>query len=280
LTVGGWTVPVYEIYKVGSDPAWVEGLGLLEAATGLRAAVIPHYNNAEGGTHDTRFCYLGEARLSLMELALPDDAFVLGVDEHTGLVLDLDAGSADVVGVGAVTLRLHGESRVLPSGTRVSIESLDPRSSGATGAPARPSEPVSAMASASSPLLTTVHELESSFGEALGSRDVDAALQAALDLEAELHAWSSETFSADEFDRARAALRGMVSRLGDTARSGVADPALVVAPFVEAILDARRRARDDGRWSDADSLRDRLTQSGIAVHDTPTGTTWTLGPPP
>ena len=29
LTLGRWTVPVYEIYKVGADPVWEEGLDLL-----------------------------------------------------------------------------------------------------------------------------------------------------------------------------------------------------------------------------------------------------------
>ena len=32
--------------------------------TGMPAVVVPHYDNAEGGHHDTRFCYLGERRLS------------------------------------------------------------------------------------------------------------------------------------------------------------------------------------------------------------------------
>ena len=52
LTLGVTTLPVYEIYKAGHAPVWLEGLNLLEAATGLRAAVIPHYDNAEGGHHD------------------------------------------------------------------------------------------------------------------------------------------------------------------------------------------------------------------------------------
>ena len=74
-------VPVYEIYKVGSDPHWVDGLDLL-AMIGLRVAVIPHYDNAEGGTHDTRFCYLGEQRLLRMESMLDTKTWVLGVDEQ------------------------------------------------------------------------------------------------------------------------------------------------------------------------------------------------------
>ena len=34
------------------------------AEAGLDAVVIPHFDNAEGGNHDTRFCYLGERRLA------------------------------------------------------------------------------------------------------------------------------------------------------------------------------------------------------------------------
>ena len=53
--LGEVALPVYEIYKVGAAPERVPGLDLVRRA-GLRAAVIPHYNNAEGGTHDTRYC--------------------------------------------------------------------------------------------------------------------------------------------------------------------------------------------------------------------------------
>ena len=65
LTLGTRTVPVYEIYKCGEEPYWLEGLNLL-GEFGIPAVVIPHYNNAEGGHHDTRFCYLGETRLNML----------------------------------------------------------------------------------------------------------------------------------------------------------------------------------------------------------------------
>jgi hypothetical protein len=60
--VGNRTLPVYEVYKVGQAPRWLEGLDLVGAA-GLPVAIVPHYDNAEGGTHDTRFCYMGDRRL-------------------------------------------------------------------------------------------------------------------------------------------------------------------------------------------------------------------------
>ena len=76
--LGAVTVPVYEVYKVGEDPHWIPGLDLLRAL-GLPVALIPHYDNAEGGTHDTRFCYLGEERLAEHGAAsFPTATFVLG----------------------------------------------------------------------------------------------------------------------------------------------------------------------------------------------------------
>src|SRR3979411_1708552 len=41
LTLGRFTVPVYEIYKVGDDLRWLDGLNLV-AEAGLDAVVIPH----------------------------------------------------------------------------------------------------------------------------------------------------------------------------------------------------------------------------------------------
>ena len=96
LTLGTATVPVYEIYKVGEEPRWLDGLDLLGRLVGLRCALIPHWDNAEGGNHDTRFCYLGEGRLHRMEAELPEMACVVGVDEHTALLLDLGAGTASI----------------------------------------------------------------------------------------------------------------------------------------------------------------------------------------
>ena len=115
LTLGRFTLPVYEIYKVGEDPRWLDGLNIL-GEIGVNVALIPHYNNAEGGHHDTRFCYMGERRLSMLERDLPADVYVLGVDEHTGMVIDLDAQNVTVVGKGVVTIRVRGESTQIASG--------------------------------------------------------------------------------------------------------------------------------------------------------------------
>jgi cyanophycinase-like exopeptidase len=133
LTIGVVSVPVYEIYKSGADPAWAQGTNLLERLTGLRAALIPHYDNTEGGTHSTRFCYLGERRLRFLEGSLPTGSHVIGVDEHTALVFDLATGLATVLGNGTVTVRHDGVSRALPSGAVVPIAELAERAGASQG---------------------------------------------------------------------------------------------------------------------------------------------------
>ena len=298
LTLGVTTVPVYEIYKVGEDPHWLDGLDLL-AAAGLRAAVIPHYNNAEGGNHDTRFCYLGERRLRRIEPLLPDGAFVLGVDEHTGCILDLDAGTATVVGLGVVTVRAGGRSEELASGVTVPIAELaataDRLSSGyAAAAPVRgrdgsaipapdagahagsPDPDTFAARPGRSPLMEAVDSRRREFDEALERRDADGAAAAILGLDSDLVAWAADTTQSDEMDRARGALRAMVVRLGEAAAGGMQDPREVVAPYVELVLGRRAAARDERRFADADALRDGLIALGVEVMDGPAGTTWEL----
>jgi len=122
-TAGTRTLPVYEIYKVGEPPSWAPGLGLLDTWD-LPCVVIPHFDNAEGGTHDTRYCYLGERRLAMLEDHLGADEWVLGIDEHTAAVIDGDTGTLLVTGRGVLTVRARGRSRVFPAGSEVSLDDL------------------------------------------------------------------------------------------------------------------------------------------------------------
>jgi hypothetical protein len=306
LTLGGWTVPVYEIYKVGTDPAWEPGLGLL-APLGLPVAVIPHYDNAEGGGHDTRFCYLGERRLRMLEDQLPDGAWVLGVDEHTALLVDLDAGEATVMGNGGVTIRRRGRSSVLETGTRVRLEKMaamaagvggrglgggrssspGPLSGGSDGGPSAGSDGAAAGSDGAAapvfgeatPLAADIRRLEAEFTAAADAGHIKDAVRAVLDLDDTLADWASDTNQSDDVDRGRAALRRMVVRLGELAEIGARDPAVVVGPFVDALLAERAQARAERRFEGADRIRDGLVALGVEVRDTPAGTRWDLRTP-
>jgi hypothetical protein len=273
-TLGVGTVPVYEIYKVGVAPYWATGLDLL-AQVGLRAAVIPHYDNAEGGTHDTRFCYLGERRLRVLESMLDADTVVLGVDEHTAALFDLDADTVTVLGRGMLTVRRQAVSTVFASGTTVAIDELRVIATG--NAPAR--GPVNAPAGTPCPtpsLRAEADRLEHIFDTGLRARDVNAAVTAVLELEQAIVDWSADTEEMDGTDGPRALLRRMVTRLAELAVVGARDPREAVAPFVDTLLELREHAREQGSWTLADTVRDRLTAAGIEVRDTPQGAVWLL----
>ena len=68
---GRYTLPVYEIYKVGDDLHWIEGLAFF-SDFGLRLTVIPHWNNNDGGDElDTSHCYMGQPRFDELLSLLP-----------------------------------------------------------------------------------------------------------------------------------------------------------------------------------------------------------------
>ena len=296
LTLGRYTVPVYEVYKVGAEPEWLEGMDLLDFL-GPEVAVIPHYDNAEGGHHDTRFCYLGERRLEILEEQMAEQGWVLGIDEHTGCVFDLDAGTATIVGNGVVTVRRAGTSTTVKSGETLPIEALVDLAFDPAGGPAAGARPVAATtsdtgagATAAAPtsvavgedgggpttLLSEVRRIEASFDAAITAADVDGAVRAVLELDDTLLAWASDTAQSDATDRGRAAIRRMVVRLGELARTGARDPRDVVGGFVEALLAERAEARAGKRFADADRVRDALIANGVEVRDTPEGTVWDL----
>ena len=281
LTLGAYTVPVYEIYKCGHDPYWLDGLNIL-GNIGIDAVVIPHYDNAEGGHHDTRFCYLGERRLRLMEQELPADHYVLGVDEHTGLILNLEEGSAEVVGNGTLTIRIDGQSQTFPSGTILDLAFLvTPDGDAASPAlpqtpPPAPTESPTSDTPSDTSLADTTDRCLAGFNTAIGSGDADRALRAVLELEEAITAWSADTLQSDDADRARATLRSMITRLGDAAIKGLDDPTLVRAPLVEALLEIRALVRSEKRFDLSDLIRDRLDSAEIDVKDTADGAEWSL----
>jgi len=275
LTLGKFTLPVYEIYKAGADPYWLEGLNIL-GEIGINAVVIPHYNNAEGGHHDTRFCYMGERRLSAMERELAEEIFVLGIDEHTGLVLDLDANTATVVGKGVVSLRLRGNTSEIASGEVFSIDRLrNPWSDSQTSVAVATTEsaPV-AVETVDSNLRQATDRLNDAFAEALVAGDADAAARAALELDDAIAGWSADTLQSDDAEYARSVLRSMVTRLAGAATGGLRDPREVVGPFVQILLDLRAQVRADKRFDLSDMIRDRFTAINVEVRDTSQGVEW------
>ena len=255
LTLGKFTIPVYEIYKVGQTPTWLPGLDVLGQATGLRAAVIPHWNNTEGGTHDTRYCYVGERRLQILEAQLPADVFVLGVDEHTGLVIDLDTGIADVVGRGNVTVRYRGVEWALAAGSTTSVSEI-----ASHGAPTvMPSGRETSDGGKS-----VFRDLSAAADTALDSGDIASAIAAISEL---------QRTAGDE--AALLEVRRLLARVA-SASSAPVDATSLLSPYVELLLRLRGEAREAKRWAESDEIRDGLLAAGVIVKDSPEGSSWEL----
>ena len=280
-TAGRFTVPVYEIYKAGGALRWLPGLDLL-GLLGLTVAVIPHYDNAEGGRHDTRHCYLGEQRLAAMERELPADAAVLGVDEHTAMLIDLQTEGIEVRGRGGVTIRRARDSVVLPSGSRLAVAELRDlvrgiRRATGTGPGAAllfPGPAGSPENSRALPLAEIMAAAERGFGAAAGGRDAGAMAGVILELETAIGQWEADTDEDQGTEQARALLRSLIGRLGQAAQDGLADPRDRLRPAVEPLLALRTALRGEGNFAAADAIREALAAAGLDVSDTPEGTRW------
>jgi hypothetical protein len=104
IAISTYALPVYEIYKVGEDLHWKAGLDFF-GLYGLPLVFVPHWNNNDGGEElDTSRCFMGQSRFARLMEMLPPDLTVAGIDEKTALVMDIQAGQAQVVGLGGVTL--------------------------------------------------------------------------------------------------------------------------------------------------------------------------------
>ena len=124
ISVGAHALQVYEFYKVGQDVDVVDGLNLF-ADFGLHASFIPHWNNAEGGADlDTSRCFMGMERFAEWCSLLPVENKTIGLDEHTGLIIDFEAGLCEVSGVSSVSLLREGSPEIYASGSKCPLSEL------------------------------------------------------------------------------------------------------------------------------------------------------------
>jgi hypothetical protein len=277
IAVGRYALPVYEIYKVGEEPHWVEGLDLL-AAYGLDLAILSHWNNAEGATFDTRYCFMGQPRFDVLEDLLPDSTAVLGVDEYTACVLDLGENEGRVMGAGQVTIRLNGREEKFEAGTSFSLDRLRTRVAAPSSRP-RPSLAPGATEGVAARAGEILRQQVDEAGQKLAATADEYPDLA--DLASDIYDLAKAVDEAREtgveeslISQARAGLRQLLiawsSQLADSPTEAVAS----IAPFVELLIDLRSQLRAAGSWPLADEIRDRLSVLGIILEDSPSGTTW------
>ncbi len=126
VAAGARCLPVYEIYKVGEDLFWQKGLDLF-GPYGLSLTFVPHWDNNEGGSElDTSRCFMGTVRFRELLNMLPPGSTVVGIDEHTALLVDLEGGICRVMGRGGVTLLREGEEARYSGGQGFPADTLGP----------------------------------------------------------------------------------------------------------------------------------------------------------
>jgi subtilisin family serine protease len=124
IAVGAHTLPVYEIFKVGEDIHVKDGLDLFKDYN-LPVTFIPHWNNAEGGADlDTSRCFVGRERFDLWRAMLPAGQTIVGLDEHTGIIIDFERAQCEVSGVSSVTICDGVETKIYPAGKECGLNEL------------------------------------------------------------------------------------------------------------------------------------------------------------
>ncbi len=269
LTLGAHTIPVYEIYKVGADVHWLQGLDVL-AELGISAAVVPHWNNRSGDQHDTRFCFMGAPRLRKLEALLPTQALLIGVDEYTAARIRPDARAGDVLGVG--TVAVHGPTGVhhFGKGDAFTLRAWLGQTAG--DAPEVPGEPDPIEVDEVAVLETDddITPLRERADAALRAGAFSDAVESLVGLSLIAQA-GLEQGVLDRADRAAQALATLMPRLGQLKPSASHDAA---PALMDLMLQMRSQLRAAKQWALADQLRDGLTALGYVINDTPTGSTW------
>jgi hypothetical protein len=124
ISVGAWALPVYEVYKAGEDVHTKPGLDLF-ADYGMNLSFVPHWNNADGGIDlDTSRCFFGMERFEQWRSLLPAENIIVGLDEHSGIIVDFDTETCEVSGVSSVSVLKQNSMEIHPAGAKFSLSEL------------------------------------------------------------------------------------------------------------------------------------------------------------
>jgi hypothetical protein len=152
IAAGAFGLPVYEIYKVGMDVHVIPGLDLF-ADYDTPLSILPHWNNTDGGADmDTSRCFIGMDRFSDWCTQLPAGQTVLGLDEHTGIILNFSNRQCQVVGVSSVSLVRECDPQIFPSGSDFPLSQLGPLIEPASPSDGIPADVWSLVSHANSPI--------------------------------------------------------------------------------------------------------------------------------
>ena len=183
-----------------------------------------------------------------------------------------------------VTIRHQGQEKIIPSGSEIPIEELftsaitkSTSEIGTKGEKTPNADDLSTIGANVDPLDSAIDDLSKRFDEALLNRDAKGIAEVALDTEAEIHAWSSDTLQSDSLERARDLLRRIIHSLSEAASVGMVPHSQIIDPYVQVLIKLRSTLRSEKNYNLSDLIRDQLTSLGVELRDDPNGTTWIDG---
>ncbi|MDX1708758.1 MAG: Type 1 glutamine amidotransferase-like domain-containing protein [Desulfobacterales bacterium] len=277
LTVGRFTLPVYEIYKVGAQLHWVDGMDLLKNF-GFNLVVVPHWNNAEGGNHDTRFCFMGKPRFEQLVASLPQDVSIFGLDEHTACILDFANDQAFIKGIGQVTLQRAGQQMVFGSGDQFALDVLRGTDTGQQWTQPPPASALATNTASGSrdDFWEQIHQLEGEFHRGLDGHEAQKSTNALLELDRIIWQAQQNLENEESVVQARDSLREMMAILGTRLATLPRSQTDCLAPVVEQMLALRKTLRQRKQFEAADAIRDCLQKVNIVIEDDKNGSRWRL----
>ncbi|HYN89692.1 MAG TPA: cysteine--tRNA ligase [Ardenticatenaceae bacterium] len=127
-------------------------------------------------------------------------------------------------------------------------------------------------------LLERARATRTAFEEAMDEDfNTAAALGILFELAKAINAARDAGQGGPAFEESKAILRELLSVLGFALEEREKSPSADAAPFIELLLETRSKLRQARQWTLADEIRDRLSDLGVKLEDTPGGTTWRMG---
>ncbi len=232
-----YALPVYEIYKVGEELHWIDGLDFFKSY-GLNLIFIPHWNNQEGGAElDTSRCFMGQKRFVLLMQMLPEEMSIVGLDEKTALIMDPSKRECRVMGLGGVTLIHTGHKHFRKTEAEIPGE-----------LPSHVSGTCEDRAKITKLRSTRVHQYHS--GEVFPMREIG-----------HFHPYHPEASLP----------KGMWQKAIDTASCLETGTVQNPSAEVSRLIEEREKARQIGDWQSSDELRQQIEEQGWKISDTKDG---------
>jgi cysteinyl-tRNA synthetase len=221
---------------------------------------------------------MGKPRFQQLERLLPDDATIIGIDEHTACIIDLNAQRIDIQGIGNVTIRKKGREIKFDKKDQIPLEALVKEINQRDWAQKEVDgiEQAGDLSLSIKSLLNKVTVIEASFRKGLASHDQKETTNALLELDSAI--WKAQKDLEDEenISQAREILRDSIVLLGAELGASPRHLRKCLSPLVEQMLQLRARFRKEQKWSEADRIREILQQSNIQVEDTKDGIRWQI----